>query len=710
MVVLLDKHNAEAYCLQAALPRRHQRNRGDSRPAAVLLSRPKKHGASSPASRSARAPRRGTRAGNRRGSERHLESRRLLSREPRRPGNGGPLRPWRRKRRRRRRVLRRRSTCQKITITDYAKDDYQYEEVSADDEFSLQEGDEDLSEALQAVQKQAEDAHILASKSVLTSEKSVSEIPEAMDDFFCNFLAGLGMSRTLDCFQTEWYELVERGVFTAKDVGFVPTVYTCNQQLKAENMRLKEDLDNFKRAANKAKEAFLKMQKERDFHRMHHKRVVQEKNRLICDIKRLKAHYASYEPVLKELTEKYQSALRQKMLTSLERDRAVGQVAGLQAILHNLESGCAIQIPAKEAGHECERKKGLEGSTQKALQEARQQKMLDADPVKDSEKKRYPKDSEFPADTQVDSYLAHAKEYSRLLKHGAYKLEKTLKLHVSAVSCLAAHPLKDMVVTGSDDHLWKMWTFPDGDIIVVGEGHTDWVSGCCFHPSGTQLITSSGDTTVRIWDLSKGECVLTFKGHAQAVWDCSWHSCGDFVASASKDSTSKIWDVNSERCRYTMRGHKESVSSIEFLPFSNTVLTSSADKTLSLWDARTGLRVCTFYGHLHSCNHATFSLESNTIASCDSCGVLKLWDVRQAVPILSVDTGPLSANQVAFNHSGRTVAVASSDGAVKIVQPELDQLHSLRGQGETEVQSVAFHRPVEQLLSGAADGTVCVWI
>lgn len=43
-----------------------------------------------------------------------------------------------------------------------------------------------------------------ALQSVLTSEKSVSEIPEAMDDFFCNFLVRLGMSRTLDCFQTEW--------------------------------------------------------------------------------------------------------------------------------------------------------------------------------------------------------------------------------------------------------------------------------------------------------------------------------------------------------------------------------------------------------------------------------------------------------------------------------------------------------------------------
>ncbi|KFO93512.1 Sperm-associated antigen 16 protein, partial [Buceros rhinoceros silvestris] len=213
-----------------------------------------------------------------------------------------------------------------FTITDDSNDDYQYEEVPADDEFSLQEDDEDLTKALQTVQEQAEDARILALRPILTSEKSVSEIPETMDDFICNFLVRLGMSRTLDCFQTEWYELIQRGVFRAKDAGLVPTVCTRNQQLEEENMLLRKDLENYKLAANKAKEAFLKMQKERDFHQMHHKRVVQEKNRLICDIERLKAHYASYEPVLKQLTEKYQTALRQKMLTSLERARAVGQV------------------------------------------------------------------------------------------------------------------------------------------------------------------------------------------------------------------------------------------------------------------------------------------------------------------------------------------------------------------------------------------------
>ncbi|XP_067404811.1 sperm-associated antigen 16 protein isoform X3 [Emydura macquarii macquarii] len=557
---------------------------------------------------------------------------------------------------------------QQVTITEDSEDDYQYEEVPADDDFSVLEGDEDLVKALQTIQEQDEDAQIIAQQSVLTSKHSVSEIPEIVDDFLCNFLVRMGMARTLDCFQTEWYELMQKGAIERKDIGFVPDMYTYNQHLEMENRRLKKELENYKLAASKAKEALQKIQKERDFHRMHHKRVVQEKNRLISDIKRLKAHYASYEPMLRQLTEKYQTTLRQKMLTSLERDRAVGQVTGLQATLQTLESGRAIEVPVTRAGHRCEREDERQGPTQKAVQEAREQKHLYAgvalyDPAKDPTKqkgKRYSKDSEFPIDTQVNPYLARAKECTRPLKSGVYRMSHTLKVHDLAVSCLALHPRKDIFVTASDDHLWKMWAFPNGNIIMTGEGHTDWLSGCCFHPSGTKLVTSSGDTTVRIWDFTKGECILTLEGHSRAVWDCSWHSCGDFVASASMDNTSKIWDINSERCRYTMRGHKDSVNSIEFLPFSNIILTSSADKTLSLWDARTGLCAQTFCGHLHSCNDATFNMKGDTIVSCDSYGVMKFWDVRKVTPMVSIDAGPHPGNQVVFDPSGVTATEMSS--------------------------------------------------
>ena len=37
-----------------------------------------------------------------------------------------------------------------------------------------------------------------------------------------------------------------------------------------------------------AKSTWDKLRKERDFHRLHHRRIVQEKNQLLLDIKRLK--------------------------------------------------------------------------------------------------------------------------------------------------------------------------------------------------------------------------------------------------------------------------------------------------------------------------------------------------------------------------------------------------------------------------------------
>ncbi|KAG6939076.1 sperm associated antigen 16, partial [Chelydra serpentina] len=140
---------------------------------------------------------------------------------------------------------------QQVSITEDSEDDYQYEEVPADDDddFSLLEGDEDLVKALQTIQEQAEDAQIIAQRSILTSKHSVSEIPEVVDDFLCNFLVRMGMARTLDCFQTEWYERMQKGAIERKDIGFVPDMYTYNQHLEMENRKLKKELENYKLAA-----------------------------------------------------------------------------------------------------------------------------------------------------------------------------------------------------------------------------------------------------------------------------------------------------------------------------------------------------------------------------------------------------------------------------------------------------------------------------
>ncbi|XP_021780102.1 sperm-associated antigen 16 protein isoform X3 [Papio anubis] len=564
---------------------------------------------------------------------------------------------------------------EQVTITETSEDDYEYEEIP-DDNFSIPEGEEDLAKAIQMAQEQATDTEILERKTVLPSKPAV---PEVIEDFLCNFLIKMGMTRTLDCFQSEWYELIQKGVTELRTVGNVPDVYTQLMLLENENKNLKKDLKHYKQAADKAREDLLKIQKERDFHRMHHKRIVQEKNKLINDLKGLKLHYASYEPTIRVLHEKHHTLLKEKMLTSLERDKVVGQISGLQEILKNVEIGHSYHAPEMKVGRSREKENTSEGPTQRGLREAREQNKCK------TKMKGNTKDSEFPIDMQPNANLNVCKENLSPAKFD-YKLKNIFRLHELPVSCVSMHPHKDILVSCGEDRLWKVLGLPKGNVLLTGFGHTDWLSDCCFHPSGNKLATSSGDTTVKLWDLCKGDCILTFEGHSHAVWSCTWHSCGNFVASSSLDKTSKIWDVNSERCRCTLYGHTDSVNSIEFFPFSNTLLTSSADKTLSIWDARTG----------------------HMIASCDARGVTKLWDFRKLLPIVSIDIGPSPGNEVNFDSSGRVLAQASGNGVIHLLDLKSGEIHKLMGH-ESEAHTVVFSHDGEILFSGGSDGTVRTW-
>ncbi|XP_058272003.1 sperm-associated antigen 16 protein [Hemibagrus wyckioides] len=592
---------------------------------------------------------------------------------------------------------------EKVSIPEASEDGFEYEEISVEEESVTEE--EDLETAAEVLRNLTKESELVPERILSPPQKLQSPVPEVVDDFLRNFLVKTGMSKTLDCFQKEWFEMLHKGTLKTHQVGLVPDIYTQNQLLDNELKNVQRERDSYKQAAFQAGETIVKLQKERDFHRLQHKRVVQEKNRVIEDIRRLKKHYESYSPALKQLNEKYQTALRQKMLVSIERDRVSSQVQNLDSALCNSCSSPGTRRFQKE--NEVHNSRSPERATKPSVDKVATYDLA-KDPTKNTTTKHL-KDSEFPASTRINPFLPQIKALSaQITKISGFSVKNYIKAHTMAVSYLALHPRKLLVASASDDHLWRLWGMPEGEMIMTGEGHTDWLSSCSFHPSGHYLATTSGDTTVRIWDFAKSCCVLTLEGHTHATWGCSFHSCGDFVASCSMDNTGKVWDLNSERCRYTLRGHIDSVNSISFVPFSNILLTCSADKTISLWDARAGLCAQTFYGHRHSCNSATFNAMGDMIASCDSYGIVKLWDVRNISAMITMDTGPHPSNQVAFSPNGQVLAVASNDHEVKLVEVASSHVSSLLGHNDA-VQSVIFDHKGEYLLSAGYDGEIFIW-
>ena len=419
---------------------------------------------------------------------------------------------------------------------------------------------------------------------------------------------------------------------------------------------------------------FDKFRKERDFHRMHHRRVVQEKNKLTNDLARLRKHYLSYEPTLADLQRKYEVAMKEKMLTRLERDRIKARAHTLEAQLEQLREKANAPTASK------------------------------AKPVKT----RKGADSRLPAQNSVaNPYQALAFDPPPVER---FQLRRTFRGHLNSVAAAAFHPTKPILATVSDDMTWKLWSVPNCDLVMSGEGHRDWVSGVDFHPSGTHLATASGDKTVKVWDFAGASCATTFTDHTQAVWDCAFHHSGDFLASCSMDHTTRLWDLSSLRCRQTLRGHVDSVNSLVWQPYSNNICTASGDKTVSIWDARSALCVQTFYGHTNACNSVAINNRGDVIASCDADGAIKLWDVRTVTEIGTIQVSQHPCNKVAFDRSNTRILAASDDGLLRGYNTDDLNTVAWTGRGhEDAVQCVAFDPADTLMVSTSTDCTFRIW-
>ncbi|XP_034428208.1 sperm-associated antigen 16 protein [Hippoglossus hippoglossus] len=184
-----------------------------------------------------------------------------------------------------------------------SEEDFQYEEVSLEDDWSLTEGEEDLEATLKAIQTQAE----ANARPVATGN---TRRPEAVDDFLRNFLLHAGMTQTLECFQAEWNEIEKKGLVDAGRVGVVPGVYTDNQRLDTELKHARRERDEYRREATALAQALVTAQRARDLQRLQLTRLVQEKNRLVADMRMLKVQCDGYEPALQKMNEKYQAVLK----------------------------------------------------------------------------------------------------------------------------------------------------------------------------------------------------------------------------------------------------------------------------------------------------------------------------------------------------------------------------------------------------------------
>ena len=160
--------------------------------------------------------------------------------------------------------------------------DFSYKDVSqlsevTDDVYaeSAAEDDADLKDYNRLVQQTQKKLHIVDDEADDVEVQAAASM-EQSDEFIRNFFIKFGMRRTLEAFQQEMCEHKANNRLPA-GLPEIPQIYRKNAQLSDELAVLQEELDEARIIAEKARSTYDKLRKQRDFQKINHRRVQQEK-------------------------------------------------------------------------------------------------------------------------------------------------------------------------------------------------------------------------------------------------------------------------------------------------------------------------------------------------------------------------------------------------------------------------------------------------
>ncbi|KJH52014.1 WD domain, G-beta repeat protein [Dictyocaulus viviparus] len=176
--------------------------------------------------------------------------------------------------------------------------------------------------------------------------------------------------------------------------------------------------------------------------------------------------------------------------------------------------------------------------------------------------------------------------------------ERAMRGHGSEVRCVAWHPSKGMLATGSRDSQQpvKLWDPRTGDCLTTLQDHKSSVMAVDWNKNGNWLLTAGRDHLVKLYDLRCMKEMYSYKGHKKevtctiitshiAVSAIAWHPIheGLFV-SGGGDGSIAYWLVENEKeVAFLEHAHDQAVWAMRFHPMGHILATGSNDNNTKFW-------------------------------------------------------------------------------------------------------------------------------
>ena len=241
----------------------------------------------------------------------------------------------------------------------------------------------------------------------------------------------------------------------------------------------------------------------------------------------------------------------------------------------------------------------------------------------------------------------------------------TLGSHSDVVNAVAFSPNGQLLASGSDDYICKLW-----DVLLkrqiatfehINNRSRSQIKTVDFSADSKLLATAGID--VKLWDVNTRSEISTLE-HGRWVWAVAFSSDGRFLATGDENGQVNVWDIHTQKVVAQLQGDPEYIAAVKFSS-DNRILAGAGYKgDIKLWKVGNWERLGTL-NNSATASAISFSPDSKILASTGYESI-NLWEVNigEKVATLTGPSGWLSA--VAFSPDGLALVSGGDDETLQI--------------------------------------------
>jgi WD40 repeat protein len=222
--------------------------------------------------------------------------------------------------------------------------------------------------------------------------------------------------------------------------------------------------------------------------------------------------------------------------------------------------------------------------------------------------------------------------------------------HGGTVLCLGFSPDNQLLATGGNDRVIKLWNYLTGDLVGTMVGHKKSVIGLSFI-SADRLASISEDETLKIWDTRKGSILFSIDGHG-TLRSVDVAPGGQLLAIAGADTVVSLINPETGELLRKLTGHSTWIRSLAFSPDGKYLASAADNGKVLVWNL-SSYKVFSKYELKGWCYDLEFSPDARYLSIANEKNQVQFYDIETGIKALQLKGFDNAVRVGVFNPNGK---------------------------------------------------------